>query len=242
MITLNSLSQHSINYRAVRFGAVYGIEGTSNRGLSTNPDTINPRFPTGAVDPQVEDVFQKVKAKAQASGTPISDLIVTRAGTPFRGEPDMLDELRLVLTEQDAVDFAAKRPEITRIIDSLEKNDENREIMEDTLLTIFHKELAHEQQLSLFNWSRGQKKPELSAQEKGAKAFAQKRLAELKQELVTLGNQYHATVRPVLDELRSKVRGYLPVTIVADRLEQGSFDVVTGGQVEEDKAKEWWYQ
>ncbi len=230
----------SSRFALPQFGAIYAIHGKQPEEGPFHQYS-EPVVPPKRKDPNITLLMFKLQNLAAQQNIPMDDFIVTRRGGPYQGEPNITGEVRLVLTEEDAVVFRKIKETATSLIEQLEINDVQMKQKHDLLLHLTQKHQESAQKQPLLKRLFRPEPPGLSPEEQETEALLKTELAELEQKNQRLKAAYREVVQPFLQEARKKYRGYLPVEIVEDRLLHNTFDVRTGGHVQSDKYPFWYY-
>lgn len=223
---------------SVQFGEIYGILGNSPK---TSPDQKPQPFPHQVKDPEVDAVYEQIKAEAAANGLAIDDLIITRKGVMVNGQP-VGRELRLVFTDGDADYFKEKKPAILSNLNLIEQLQRQRDEVQLTLKDLNEKRQGFS--YSLYSWFGA-----IATSQAGqfAKWDEQYQSAINKLKKIELFAQnadilYQRDTKPILRKIKKAIEGYIQLGHLKTLLAEKEFDLKSGSDLSLPPYAYWWHK
>ncbi len=221
--------------QAVKFGDIYAITN-HNFQLPNEESEAYWQFPVGQTEGNVQDAVNKMKTLAENNNLPFADLVVSRPdGYGVMGYRGGGEEVRLIFTDQDAVEISGQLEEAKQVMIEAEQFHVDNERLKRTLINLSNIEKYPprngKSRLAIFlaeKFNIGSYE-KLTPEQKNKRVTTLEQQAQLEAEQPTLQARYDAVVKPVLETAKNRLKGYLEIDKVFDRLSQQTMNVKTGG-------------
>jgi hypothetical protein len=209
------------------FGHIYTLKGESTSG-----DALG-------VDPQVEAVVQQLKAAGQEQKIPVQAVQVSPAWGPTNRNALGTVDTRLILTEEDAVQWRSQDSFV-----GFHQKYKRLEALNEEASQILHPEEDSPTWRTLLRatqWLNGNEQRE---EDRVDQLVA---LQEKRREFDGLDNQLRLWLdhhfNPLVAKARQEKLGYLPLAVAQERLAAGTLDLKTGAPLlPVETQKPWYYE
>jgi hypothetical protein len=223
---------------AIQFGEIYGILGKPPK---TSPNQKPQPFPYQVQDPEVDAVYNQMKAEATANGLAMDDLIITRKGVMVNGQP-VGRELRLVFTDGDAEYLKEKKPALLSNLETIEQLQKKRDDVQLTLKDLNEKRQGWS--YGLYSWFGSMATSQATQfatwdEEYKTAIKTLKKIDLFAQNADTL---YQRDTKPTLKKIKKAIEGYIQLDHLKSLLAEKEFDLKTGSDLSLPPYAYWWHK